>query len=162
MTTTTSNPNIGIGSVVRGHQFRRGIIVRYENSTGFPIVHFDHETRAYAVNPGQLMSELEYLRITQQEWSRLPHAIRVNHSRECHTAGIANTGQCTEPEHCALIAAQHHAGDALEAYLDGAIPVQILDAGTTAIEHEHRRLDRDYDRAKAALTAYRRGSDTIH
>ena len=92
----------------------------------------------------------------------LPYAIRVNHSRECHTAGIANTGHCTQPEHCALIAAYYHAGDALEAYCDGAIPAQILDASTTAIDREHRRLERDYDRAKAALTAYRRGSDTIH
>jgi hypothetical protein len=56
-----TNTNVGIGSVVRGHQFRRGVILGYARVSGFPIVRFDGETDGgYAVHPAQLISETDY------------------------------------------------------------------------------------------------------
>lgn len=59
-----ADPNVSVCSVVRGHQFRRGVIKGYARVSGFPLVKFDGEDEAFAVHPAQLISEMTYVRIT--------------------------------------------------------------------------------------------------
>jgi hypothetical protein len=87
----------------------------------------------------------------------LPYVQRVNHSRRCNDVALASltAGEpfmCVDREHCELVSAQFHAGNAYVAFTDGAIwPFTGAD-----IERQHARLSREYDRTSSALIAYRR------
>ena len=50
---------MAVGTRVRGHQFRAGVVVGTAPS-GMPIVRFDGDASAMAVHPGQLMTEAAY------------------------------------------------------------------------------------------------------
>lgn len=54
--TTTPAPR----TRVRGHQYRAGVVVGVAPKSGLPLVRFDGERHAYAVHPGQLMTEVAY------------------------------------------------------------------------------------------------------
>jgi hypothetical protein len=86
-------------------------------------------------------------------YAQLPYEIRVNHSAECRRAIVAvDTFACASPEHCALVAEEFHTGNALEAFCDGAIG----SFRGAALDRERRRLEREYDAARAAVAEYRR------
>ena len=87
----------------------------------------------------------------------LPYETRVNHCRACNDVALAAMAagepfMCVDREHCQLVSAQFHAGNAYEAFSDGAIG-----SFTGAdVDREYARLSREYDRASSALIAYRR------
>ena len=56
----STTATITAGTRVRGHQFRAGVVVGTARKSGLPIVRFDGEVDAYAVHPGQLMTEVAY------------------------------------------------------------------------------------------------------
>jgi hypothetical protein len=87
----------------------------------------------------------------------LPYSQRVNHSRACNDVALASLAagepfMCVDREHCELVSAQFHAGNAVDAFEDGAIG----SLSGADIDRERIKRAREYDRARDALIAYRR------
>lgn len=85
-----------------------------------------------------------------------PYTIRWSHDVACLRANGLPFVSCTDPDLCTLVAAQHRAAGAYEAFCDGAI------GACDDVNAEHARLSRAYDSASSALINFRRLRRGVH